>query len=267
MADNIIVFPEFEELKMEVERLRTELSMLVLEHDELQYMKCPNIEMAYMMELGGLEYKAYEAQCAVLRQKRKLELIQAKRNRQEKIVSSQIEKILDIEFFEYQEKLNDQIDKMNAAIERSNYGVLSKADVRELKKLYRQIVKVLHPDLNPNLSDVQLRLFENAVNAYKNGDLNALRIIAEMVSEEVLPSDGQDAAVQLAKEKEHLTVLLDRVRGDILKIKSEFPYTMRELLENSEKLNAQKAELMDVIHQYKELNAVYSDKIKEMLEV
>lgn len=133
MTHNVIVFPEFEELKMEVERLRIELSMFVLEHDDLKYMECTNIEMAYMLELGGLEYKAYEAQCAVLRQKRKFELIQAKRNCQEKIVSSQIEKILDIEFVEYQEKLDDQIDKMNAAIERSNYGVLSKADVRELK--------------------------------------------------------------------------------------------------------------------------------------
>lgn len=39
--------------------------------------ECKNIETAYMLALGNLEYKAYELQCAVLRLKRKAELIRA----------------------------------------------------------------------------------------------------------------------------------------------------------------------------------------------
>mgnify|MGYP000427954576 CR=1 FL=1 len=42
----IIMFPEFEKLLKEVERLRTEFSMLLLERDELQYVVCKNIETA-----------------------------------------------------------------------------------------------------------------------------------------------------------------------------------------------------------------------------
>lgn len=82
---DIIIFPDFEKLKNEVEKIRTELSMLLLERDELQFVICRNIETAYMLKLGGLEYKAYEAQCTALRLKRKIELIQAKKNRQEKL--------------------------------------------------------------------------------------------------------------------------------------------------------------------------------------
>lgn len=82
---DIIIFPELQKLKDEVEKLRTELSMLMLEHDELRFVICKNIEMEYMLKLGSLEYKAYEAQCAVMRLKRKVELIQAKKNRQEKV--------------------------------------------------------------------------------------------------------------------------------------------------------------------------------------
>lgn len=33
----IIILPEFEKIKNEVEKLRTEVSMLVLERDELKY--------------------------------------------------------------------------------------------------------------------------------------------------------------------------------------------------------------------------------------
>lgn len=67
LSDNIILFPDFEKLKNEIEKMRTELSMLLLEHDELKFVMCKNIEAEYMLMLGGLEYKVYEAQCAVLR--------------------------------------------------------------------------------------------------------------------------------------------------------------------------------------------------------
>lgn len=89
-ANNIILFPDFEKLKNEVEEMHTELSMLLLERDELQFVICKNIETEYMLKLGSIEYKAYESQCTFLRLKRKIELIQAKKNRQEKIIISDI---------------------------------------------------------------------------------------------------------------------------------------------------------------------------------
>ena len=83
-SSNVIVFPDFEKLKSEVEKKRTELSMLLLERDELQFVICKNIETEYMLKLGSIEYKAYEAQCAALRLKRKIDLIQAKKKQTRK---------------------------------------------------------------------------------------------------------------------------------------------------------------------------------------
>ena len=73
MADDIIIFPEFDKIKNEIERLRIELSMLLLERDELQFVICRNIEAKYTLEFGSIEYRAYEAQCTALRLKRKIE--------------------------------------------------------------------------------------------------------------------------------------------------------------------------------------------------
>lgn len=261
----IIVFPDFEDLKKRVEQLRIEMSMLVLERDELQFVECKNIEMKYMLELGGLEYKAYEAQCAMLRLKRKIELIQAKINRQEKIMISQIEYVLDKEFAQYQEKLDEQIDKVNDAIKRSEGEVLSEEAVKELKKRYRHIVKTLHPDLHPDITPAQIRLFENAVTAYKNGDLEVLRIIDEMVTKPILTEGTQDAIAELRKEKERLEHLLKILHESIAKIKSEYPYTMKELIHNQEKITARKAELNELIREYQEAAQVYKRRIKEML--
>jgi len=261
----IIILPDFEKLKMEVPKLRTELSMLVLERDNLLYHECKNIEMAYMLSIGGLEYKAYKIECAILRLKRKLELMQAKKNRQEEIDLSAIEEVLDAEFAEYLSKLNEQIDRMNAALERSYGQMLTGEEIREMKKLYRSIVKALHPDLHPDLSEDGIRLFHNAVRAYEYGDLNGLRIISEMVAEPALPAMDSDGRALLVKEKERLSKLLQSIKARILEIKSEYPYTMKSFIQSPDRIEARKAELEKNIKQLNEVHAVYAAEFEKML--
>ena len=218
-----------------------------------------------MLKLGSIEYKAYEAQCAALRLKRKIELIQAKKNRQEKVIISAIEETLDSEFAEYQKQLNEQIDKMNDALKRSKAEVLSDEDNKELKKLYRKIVKALHPDINPDVSEAQVQLFDNAVSAYKSGDLGTLRIIGEMVGNNPLPEQRKDAMTQLVEERERLQGLLKSIRESIDNIKSEYPYTMKDILEDTEKTEQKKQELENILEQYNELISIYKSRIEEML--
>lgn len=262
---NVIVFPDFEKLKSEVEKMRTELSMLLLERDELQFVICKNIETEYMLKLGSIEYKAYEAQCLSLRLKRKIELIQAKKNRQEKVIISAIEETLDTEFAEYQKQLDEQINKMNDALKRSKAEVLTDEENKKLKKLYRKIVKALHPDINPDVSETQVNLFDNAVQAYKNGDLNTLKIIGEMVGNSPLPEQHKDALTQLNEEKERLQNLLKAIRDSIEQIKSKFPYTMKEIIEDEEQTEQKKKELENILSQYNGLISIYKAKIEEMI--
>ena len=263
-VNTIIEFPDFAKMKTDVERMRTELSMLLLERDELKLVICKNIEMEYMLKLGSLEYKEYELQCDALRLKRKIELIQAKKNRQEKIILAEIDRILDAEFEEYMRQLEEQIKKMNEALKRSECRFLNDEEEKELKKLYRQIVKALHPDLNPDVSEEKMNLFENAVQAYKNGDLATLRIIAGMVGEE-LPELQTDSLTQLADAKKHLEESLDAIRKDIERIKSEYPYTLKEIIDDELKTEQAKQELEENIKSYKELISIYNQRIEEML--
>ena len=253
------------ELRDDVERLRTELSMLMLERDELRFVICKNIETEYMLKLGSLEYKAYEAQCAALRLKRRIELIQARKNRQEAINLTVIDKTLDEEFLEYEKKLNEQVDKMNDALEHSKGDYLSEEDNKELKKLYRKIVRVLHPDINPEVTMAQVKMLDNAINAYKNRDLKSLRIIDEMVGDHKLPEKHQDALTQLKEEKKRLNRMVTSIQESINKIKSEYPYCVKDILEDEKKVEQKKAELEELLKQYMELVETYNAKIKEML--
>lgn len=263
--DAIIYFPEFEQLKIEVEKLRTELSMLVLERDQLLFVECKNIEMLYMLKLGALEYKAYETQCAMLRLKRKLELLQAKRNRQEKIDIAQIEAALDGEFAEYQQKLEEQLGKMNEAIDRSHAKTLTEQETKELKRLYRRVVKALHPDLNPNLSEEKRQLFLRAVSAYECGDLSTLRIIDETAGDPALPEGTQDAIGPLRQERDRLKRLLADVKAEIAKIKSEYPYTVKEVVQDEKKAEECRGQLEGLLKQYQESIAYYKAKIQQIV--
>lgn len=261
----IILFPEFVTLKQDLEKLRTEISMLLLERDELRLVICKNIETAYMLALGSSEYKAFELQCKVLRLRRKIDLIQAKKNRQEKIVLSAIEETLDEEFAEYQRQLDEQINKMNKALDHSKGTPLTEEETKEIKKIYRNIVKALHPDLHPEVTPAQVQLFQNAVEAYEHGDLNSLRIISTMVAEPLVVEPSESALTVLAKEKERLSKTLELIREQIAEIKSEFPYTMKELVESPEKIAEKKEEIEETLAELKEAYDFYSARLKEML--
>ena len=264
-SHDIILHPEFEELKAEIDKLRTEISMLVLEQDELLYHECKNIEAKYMLSVGALEYKAYELECAILRLRRKIELIQEKKNRQEKIVLSKIDEILEFEFEEYQAKLNERINRMNAAIKRDGSRRLTEEENRELKKMYRAIVKALHPDLHPDLSAAKIELFYSALRAYKNGDIKGLEIIETMVSEPAVAIEITDGLAFLMGEKERLTKLLQVVKHRTAEIKLEYPYTMKSFVQSPEKIKARKTELEDHIKHLNEALAAYMARIEEML--
>lgn len=264
-ANEIILNLEYENLKNELLKKRTELSMLVLQRDELKYVICKNIETEYMLELGSLEYCLYQSECIIMRLKRKVELIQMRINRQEKIDVSAIDKLLDEQFREYQQKLEEKIKKMNEAIERGNGEVLTEQQAKELKKLYRAIVKALHPDLNPNVTKQQIKLFQNAVTAYKNGDLQTLRIINEMISNNHSEDDNTDNIEKMRNELIRLDRMISSINGDIEKIKSEYPYTMKNILFDKEQLNQRKQELKDNIDQCNELVSFYKTKIQNLL--
>ena len=264
-ANEIILNLEYENLKNELLKKRTELSMLVLQRDELKYVICKNIETKYMLELGSLEYCLYQSECIIMRLKRKVELIQMRINRQEKIDVSAIDKLLDEQFREYQQKLEEKIKKMNEAIERDNGEVLTEQQVKELKKLYRAIVKALHPDLNPNVTKQQIKLFQNAVTAYKNGDLQTLRIINEMISNNHSEDDNTDNIEKMRDELIRLDRMISSINGDVEKIKSEYPYTMKDILFDKEQLNQRKEELKDNIDQCNELVSFYKTKIQHLL--
>ena len=110
-----------------------------------------------------------------------------------------------------------------------------------------------------------MRLLDNAVNAYKNGDLATIRIINEMLNEEQIPRKHQDAIIQLKEEKERLNKLLASIKESIDEIKNKYPYSVKDILEDEEKVEQKRLELEEILNEYKRLIKMYNAKIEEML--
>ena len=115
------------------------------------------------------------------------------------------------------------------------------------------------------MTDAQKQLFQNAVQAYQDGDLNTLRLIRAMSEETPLPDNRENAAAALYREKERLKNMLTAIHEDIAAIKSKFPYTMKKFLSDPQQVEKKKQELTSIIGQYQDMAKHYQEKIAEMV--
>lgn len=263
-VDQIIVLPEFEDLKEEIKKIRKELANWVCQRDELKYTICENIKIQYLLEFGDLEYKFYEAYCHYLRLRRKRDLIQVQINRQEAIDLRSVELKLNIEFSAYQEKLNEKMAEMDDARWKAEQPYLSEKDLEHFKKLYRNLVKHLHPDLNPNLTEIEKDLFHQVVEAYKNGDLVRLELINQQISKNE-NWDESLSKISLEKEKFRLENLIDQLKDEIQKIKQTPPYTWRVFLIDEVSKQQKKNELLAVLDSYKSAIRTLEEAIEDLV--
>jgi len=237
---------EYDSLISSVQQLETELADLVYERDKLFYHVCPKLKADYMLKIGKLEYAIFKYQCKILRTKREIEIIRSFINREQSYDVTEIEKQLDREYQEYTDKLLEkQREIENARLKNDIPGrLLTDEESAELKNLYTQIVKRLHPDINHDSTPEQQAQFNDAVNAYKNADLSELRIIYLLLEKTSSNSkETENTMEKLAKRKELLLNQRKYLSEEIQKTKEEFPYNIIDLLQDKTKLQQKIDEL------------------------
>jgi hypothetical protein len=266
MSD-IIINPEFNDLLSSVQKLETELADLVYERDQLLYHVCPKLKTEYILKIGKLEYAVFEYQCKILRTKRKIEIIQAQLNKEQPYNIDAIEKQLDKEYSDYTEKLlgkQKEIDE--ARLKKDSMGrLLTDDESAELKKLYTYIVKKLHPDINPNTTEEQHAQFNDAVIAYKNGNVVELRLIC-LLLEKTTITDNTNTMEKLKTRKELLINETSYITEQIQNIKGAFPYCIKDLLLNEvalqNKINEYSNQLTELKEQYENIEKRLDSMLK-----
>ncbi|MCR5026349.1 MAG: hypothetical protein K6A34_02755 [Methanobrevibacter sp.] len=241
---------------LEVTKLKEKLTQLIFEYDHLIDQVCPEIERDYVLEFGMSEYELYKIELEIDKLKRKLQLIQIEINNENEVNLDKIEEKLNEEFDEYEKQLQAQIDEIKL-LENTDVRKLSESETKKIKKIYRMLIKRLHPDLHPNLSYLEISLFYKATNAFKKGDLKELESVVALLPDE---------SVEEISEIDNLKELVKYYEDKIAEVKSEYPYNKKELLSNKKSIEDYKKMIMDLIEDRKEDVEKLENKINNLIE-
>ena len=255
-AGNLTFSPEFEKAKADLQAARENYTALVEEYSQLIGVVGKNLETEYMLKLGKKEHELFSCQVEILRLKREISLFQSARNRGESISEEKVKEIIELEFAEYKKQLAEQCKKLQTAREHFSAKKWTAAETKAFKKLYHDIVRKLHPDLNPDLPDGAKMLWERIQEAYKVNDWDELFLLADMVDEllegKIDYVEKINSLVALHKELEKITGKIADLTKQIADTKRRIPFSYEEILSDPGAVSKKRQELAEEVRLYKE---------------
>ncbi len=187
------------------------------------------VQQRFIELFGDLRLEMLKVEIEIAKIKKEMEYLVRKKNRNE---SYDLEEMDDF--------VNQALEGMRAQYERmkeeqtqlKNKKMLSQEEVKEVKRLYRRLVKLVHPDLNPHQTKEQKELWHQLQEAYRNNDLVWLRELNVLI---VFKTKGHEEV-----EIEDLEDKIEVMREEIALLKEEDLYQMRELVFDEEWIEAYK---------------------------
>lgn len=141
----------------------------------------------------------------------------------------------------------------------------------DAKSLYRKIIKKLHPDVNPDITEHEKELFYKAVRAYQEGDVVTLQEIYDEIFSAQETPEKELSMEELATLREKLKKNIRSLQAEIAAIKRTFPYTIKAYLDDAEAVKQKREELETLISQNEKtlerLTRMYQEICEEMNEL
>lgn len=257
MSKDLELSQEFNAFKNQYEDLREELSKLAAEQEMLLSTEKRNLETKYYLKVGRKQYELFILRNEVLRLKRKIEMIRASLNRGEEYDPEMIEKRLDEEFRRWEEEVLELVKKIRHAEYINDLPRLSHAESRELRKLFRELVRRLHPDLNPDLPENNKYLWNRVLAAYDHGSLQELKTLALLVGDRESAGWNLTALEELKTAIAQTKERIDHLLKDLDKLEQQFPFNLREKLDCNAWVGEQNEALEKQMEQYREQRLLY----------
>ncbi len=219
---------EQRELRNRYENLKKEFAHYFSIKNDMLLFEAPLLTANYLKLVGQKQFEVFSLRTELRIIKRKIEMMQAYINRNKFPDMKEIELKLDAEFQDYYKKLQEDAAQLKAADEYLKSPLIASEKVKLIKEAYYAIVKKLHPDLNPDLTEYEKEVFVLAQAAYEVSDLDTLQEI--LVSLEIKSGELdvkeyslQDRIVELGKK-------VDALKEQIGKMKMTFPFLLEKNL-------------------------------------
>lgn len=261
----IAMHPEFEKQLKELDLLKAEYAKQWNNREVLVEWGKPQLEALYYSRIGELQVQLLQLQAETYAAKRKLEMMQAAINRNEEVNLPFIDLVVEMEIKEQMQKIETEMQKLTDARQLLS-NLNSPERSTELRKVFREMAKELHPDINPELSESARNLWNAAVLAYEDGDLESLRalrlLVSDVKSNVEQTYDESTLQTQISFLKEGIALLLQQIEN----IRAEFPFTIEKQISNEEWVSEQRNTIQAQIKTTQEQKLCYEKSISLIIQ-
>ncbi|MDX2127412.1 MAG: hypothetical protein SFU91_00065 [Chloroherpetonaceae bacterium] len=232
------------DLKKCINKLKETYAELFLTFDNMIQVQKPNLEALYQKEIGQFELEVFFLHCDLKRLQRKKELIQAALNRNEYPNEKQIDKILETEFEEWKVSLRVWAESVESSKKHLNSQMSSEVS-KQLTSLYHALAKTLHPDLNPNQTEVHKGLWYSALYAYENRDIDALKTLWDYVTTSIpINFEKEESHLEtLMQERETWEVKINKISSKISNLSLDVPFRYKSILSDPAQIENKRNEI------------------------
>ena len=264
----LIVNEEYLALVKKYQELQQELSDVIECREHMAFHEALYLKTQYMARVGVYEVECFRYFIEYERLKREITLIQAALNREEPIDEEAIEEQVDLECEEYQAHLQQMEFDLNIANFILDCPMLSEEESIELKKIYKQLAKKLHPDMNVKVTKKQEQLWSLVQDAYKRGDLELLKSLEHIAGE--LSDQLEDAkgdTMSILREKiVWISRRIKQFEGQIKTMRKNYPFNQEEFLNDKIAVEQRKKGCLEQTKRYQELIEELKERRREMLQ-
>ena len=253
-------------------RLREELTLLRKEYADLYAQKeimvndeRETLYVFYLNTVGQLNYELFCLSVELSALKLKVQLAQAAVNRSERVDVTKIEKEINKQMNEYYAQIKQQAQQLELA---QKAVLMDDVRAKEIKELYRLLVKRLHPDLHPYQSDKMNDLFLQVQTAYHTQNLEMLQnIVLRIDLDKIDDDDNQFTTDTVTVYVASLQTQIEKIKKEIAQLEESFPFIYRECLKDEAWIENEKAQLKERIEQFKNEKEIYEDRFNLLTEL
>lgn len=243
--------PEMKHLKQSLEALNAEYIELFEVRSYMLQFEENSLTARYLLTIGTHEHQLFCEKVDLMQLKFRIQLAQAAFNQNKLPDWVDIDKKTSTAFYEYYIKIYEKANELTAAKEYCKADFLNAEEAKELKEIYKILVKKLHPDLHPGQTESDKEYFIKVQAAYQLSDLKMMKQLLLYFDTAGDSMPTVELTDNLQTKVKNTKSLIDDLKSKIELLNKSFPFKYRENLSDDKWIENKQREVKSEIEMLK----------------
>jgi len=210
-------------------KLYDEVLELILERDNTTFFAMKDMEIKYGEAMEGRALELQKLRIEAVRLERRIAYLEAGMSSEDAIVRADYDLAEDDMLYEMQRRVK-------------NYrAALSEDEAEELDEVYTEILKVLHPDLNPDQTLDTATLFIDLTSAYEYCRIDDLKKIKEQTDAIKVRALEELNDEEIKERQKALKASRTQIRGMLEDMLDDHPFDKEDMLDDEDEIAKERA--------------------------